>query len=374
MKYATLYSKDNHNNIRVWWMEIEDNRYYTVSGIEGGNLVTSDWTEVYGKNSGKKNNTSGESQAIKEVEAKYTKQIKKGYSCDKNEVDEIKFIKPMLAHKYKDYKHKIDFSSGHWIVQSKYNGHRSIAIKQGIFTRTGEKYESVPHIEESLKPFFDRYPDAVLDGEFFNNDLRERLNDLSSIIRKTKDISEEDLRKSKDLVKYYVYDGFGFTDILNEKCSYLHRKKFIDGICLLYPFLEVVQDYSITTIKELDNLFTKFLDDKQEGLILRDITKGYERKRSKNLLKYKPVDSDEGVIVDIKDGEGNWANKAKIITVNWKGKVFDITFKGNMEDAIQMLYDSDKWIGKEVTFEYYGLTGLGTPNYGQLDYRNCLKK
>ena len=371
--YKTLYSKDTSGNIRVWLMEKNTNYYRTVSGVLNGNLVTSEWTETLGKNIGKTNETSDEEQTIKDIESQYKKKLKTGYFENINDIDKIQFIEPMLAKNYKDYKGKIDFSKNDWIIQCKLNGSRAIAVKSGIFTRKGEKYLSVPHIEESLKPFFNEYPDAALDGEFFNNSLRENLNELMSIVRRTVNITEEDIQKSKNIVQYHIYDGFNFGHNLEEKSPYSFRKYFINQVCLSLPYLKKVYDYSVNNEEDLEYWFNSFLKDKQEGLILRDVTKGYERKRSKNLLKYKPVNSSECIIQSINEGEGNWSGKAKIVTVNWQGKVFDITFKGNMEDAIQMLCDSDKWIGKEVTFEYYGLTGLGTPNYGQLDYRNCLK-
>ena len=43
MKYPTLYHIDENDNIRVWWMEQEGDKYRTVSGIENGQLVTSEW-------------------------------------------------------------------------------------------------------------------------------------------------------------------------------------------------------------------------------------------------------------------------------------------------------------------------------------------
>ena len=54
--------------------------------------------------------------------------------------------------------------------------------------------------------------------------------------------------------------------------------------------------------------------------------------------------------------------------------ITDATFKGTMEDCAQFLVDRDKWIGREVTFLYNGLTGLGSPNYSRVDFKNCLKK
>jgi hypothetical protein len=55
------------------------------------------------------------------------------------------------------------------------------------------------------------------------------------------------------------------------------------------------------------------------------------------------------------------------------GTEFGGSFKGTMPQAIDFLKNKDQWIGKTVTVNYFGFTGLGTPNYAQLDINNCLK-
>jgi flagellar hook assembly protein FlgD len=99
----------------------------------------------------------------------------------------------------------------------------------------------------------------------------------------------------------------------------------------------------------------------------------YEHKRSKYLVKVKVDDDSEATIVDITDGDGNWKGAATNVTLNWKGKVFDGVFKGKYEKRADILKDKKNWIGKEVTFLYMGLTGLGTPNFARVDPDNCFK-
>ena len=91
------------------------------------------------------------------------------------------------------------------------------------------------------------------------------------------------------------------------------------------------------------------------------------------MLKVKPEDDDEGEIVEVTEGAGNWRGTGKIITLKWKDKTFDATFKGTYEQATLFLKEKNKWIGKKVTFLYNGLTGLGTPNYARVDINNCIK-
>jgi len=123
----------------------------------------------------------------------------------------------------------------------------------------------------------------------------------------------------------------------------------------------------------MNRVYAEYVDAGHEGIMLRNCNSPYENKRSKYLLKVKPEDDSEAVILDIIEGEGNWSGSGKTITLKWGDKVFDASFKGTYEQAVQFLKDKNQWIGKTVTFLYNGLTGLGTPNFARIDINNCVK-
>jgi ATP-dependent DNA ligase len=353
-------------------MEQNGSRHRTVAGLQDGEKVISDWTVAEPKNTDKKNATSGSEQATKEIEAKYKKQKKTGYFEDIKDVDYMGYVEPMLAKQYKDYSNKIDLTKKEYILQCKFNGMRCVATKDGLFTRKGEKYLTCPHIEESLQGFFKAYPDAVLDGELFNNDLRQQLNEISKLIRRTVNISKDDLERSKQLVRYHIYDGYNFG--ISKDCCYTERKLWIDtNVIDQYNYIMKVQDFPISSQEDLIKHYSSFVDDGHEGVMLRYSNMGYENKRSKHLLKVKPEDDSEAKIVDIIEGLGNWSGTGKTITLDWNGKIFDASFKGSYEQAADFLQQKNKWIGKTVTFLYNGLTGKGTPNFARIDINNCLK-
>jgi ATP-dependent DNA ligase len=358
--------------VRIWRMEQQGDKYRTVSGLEAGELVTSEWTIAQPKNVGKKNETTGSEQAQKEVENKYKKQQKTGYFENKNEIDNMAYVEPMLAKQYKDYKHKIDLTKGEYLLQTKYNGGRCVATKDGLWTRKGEKYLTCPHIEKSLAPFFEKYPDAVLDGELFNEDLKQQLNELMKLIRRTVHITDDHLEQGEKMVRYYVYDGYGFG--IDKTCCYTERKRFIDTYVVPLDYIIEVPSFDINSENDLNDYYLQLIDMGHEGAMLRLKDMGYENKRSKNLLKIKPEDSDDAIITDITEGEGNWSGTGKRISLDWNGLKFDATFKGSYEQAVQFLADKKKWIGKKVEFLYNGLTGLGTPNFARVDINNCLKE
>ena len=90
--YDTLYSKDSTGKIRIWFQQQDGGKYRTVSGVkDSDNLVTSEWTQAVGKNTGKKNETSDSGQASLEIEATYKKKLKTGYFKDIKDVDVFQF-------------------------------------------------------------------------------------------------------------------------------------------------------------------------------------------------------------------------------------------------------------------------------------------
>ena len=392
--YPTLYARTSTGAVQVWYMEQEGDKYRSISGQIDGAKITAAWTVAQGKNVGRINGTSAIDQATKEIKAKYEKQLKSGgYWEDKNDIDKERFFQVMLAKVFADYKNRIDWSKGVG-VQIKYNGGRIVAKKDGLFSRKGERYISIPHIEEALKPFFLKFPDAVLDGEGFNFELREKLNEIMKLLRKTVHITPQDLERSKELIKFYIYDGFGFpaskdgANVLPTSC-YLERKAAIDNAFFAPCFAERykniignVPTWIVHSEAELEDLYKKFLDNKQEGAILRILGEPYQNKRTKFLLKYKPVDDAEYRVISVQEGDGKFSGRVSTITCQRidGGKyldgtdTFDATFKGTEEEAIE-LWVTGKYkelIDEIVTIQFNGLTGKGKPNYARLDWNNYL--
>ena len=343
--------------------------YYTVSGQANGKKITNDKTYCLGKNAGKKNETSDAQQAEAEARAKWDKKLKSGYFTDIKDIDNETYVEPMLAKEFKKRGDKVVYPVG---VQTKFNGHRCIATTKGLFTRKGERYVAVPHIEKSLIEFFKENPDAVLDGELFNEDYRLKLNELSKLIRPTTNATEELLTASKNTVRYYVYDGYNI-DCTTKEDDYVFRAAAIKKALKNNPYYVEVETVICNNEAEINKVYEPLIEQGHEGVIVRILGVPYENKRTWSLLKHKPEDDSEGKIIKIINGKGNWANFAAKATIQWNGKEFDATFKGTEEQKEEILKNQSKWIGKEVTFLYNGLTGLGIPNYARIDVNNCFK-
>ena len=380
----TLYSRTSTGATQQWSIEVSGNKFRVTSGQVDGKHNTTEWTICEGKNVGKKNETSPAEQALAEAESKWTKKARMGNTPDIKKIDTcMAYIEPMTAKKLLERLKKIDFNKG-VLVQNKYNGHRCVARleagKVTLRTRTGKLYYGIPHIVKDLEKFFAVSPDAKLDGELFNNELRTKLNEISSLLRKGEDATAEDIEKSEQLIRFHVYDGYDFTDDLDQDSNYVDRKAFIDKNLPKYcKYCLTVKTDSATSMVEVDKIYFAYLADQQEGAIIRIPNSPYENKRSANLLKYKPVDDSECTILKLIEGTGDWAGTAKTATVRWKNEKgvemeFDITFKGSWEQGAERLKNPKDWEGKSgVTFLYNGVTGKAPhkPNYARIDPDNC---
>ena len=379
--FPTLFSRSVKGATEQWTVMVDGDKWRTESGQVGGALTLTKWTVCKPKNVGRANETTPAEQALSEAEARWDKKMKTGYTNDPTKIDTcLTYIKPMLAEELDDYLKKINFATG-VLVQNKYNGVRCVAtLEDGrviLKSRKGELWISVPHINKDLEKFFAKFPDAVLDGELYNYDLRQKLNELTSIVRKTKEksITPALLKQSEEMVRFYVYDGYDFNADTAPSVSYIERKAWIDANLPKYSkYYRQVPTFPAYAMDEVEKIYQGFLDDGEEGAIVRMPTTGYEFKRSKNLLKYKPEYDDEGIIRALHEGTGDWVGTAKTATVEWRGKMFTCTFKGTLGQGAERLKNPKPWLNTLVTFTHIGISAKnGVPNSGRIDPDNCFK-
>ncbi len=368
-----LYSRTSTGNVQTWHVEIQEYCYRAITGLLEGKKITNEWTTCIGKNPGKSNETSGEEQALKEANAAWKKKVKEGYHESVDDIDNQTFIEPMLAKNYNDHADKVVFPI--W-SDKKYNGMRCLLTSKGMFSRKGEKIISAPHVFNFAKHLFKDHPNLVLDGELYDHNLRYELNELMKLVRKTKakDITVAHLAKSKELVKYYVYDCWDFLDVTIDT-NFSKRKDRLRPVIAGVQSLVFVETDLAHNQEELDDFYASYLEDGYEGQMLR-FDAEYQQTRSANLLKRKPTDDSEFVIVDIKAGTGNWSDAAKIVDlIADDGKTFSAAVKGSKDLARKCLLEKESWIGKKVTITYNGLTGKNlVPNFAQFNPINCLKE
>ena len=92
MKLPKLYKQTTVGKTQTWEIEINDNKFRTISGQADGKKITNNWTVCEPKNVGKKNATTGAEQALKEAEAKHEKKLKAGYHLNVKNISKKRFM------------------------------------------------------------------------------------------------------------------------------------------------------------------------------------------------------------------------------------------------------------------------------------------
>jgi DNA ligase-1 len=352
MKLSTLYKRSVNNKITQWTVEVENNCFRTISGYTDGVKTTSEWTCCSGKNVGKKNETTPEQQALAEAQAMWTKKVELGSYESIKDIDTPKFFNPMLAHKFEDYKDKIEYPV---YSQPKLDGIRCIVRADGIWSRNGKKIISAPHIFESMKPLFETNPDLIFDGELYADKFANDFNAICSLVKKTKPTSE-DLAKSKESIQYHIYDLPSHDDVFSERHSVLNQMN-LPSCCVL------VRTSIVHDTEWVDKWYSDYISEGYEGLMVR-LDKKYESKRSKSLLKYKSFIDEEYTILDVVEGEGNKTGMVgSFLFENKDGKRFNASPKFNWEECTVMWADRKNLIGKSATVKYFNLTPDGVPRF-----------
>ena len=270
--------------------------------------------------------------------------------------------KPMLA--YPVSSKPIDYSKPVFI-QPKLDGVRCLIQYEKIrgwggysevvaYSRTGKVWKNIDHILKELKPFFQKHPNVVLDGELYNHDFRDDFESIISMVRKTKP-TDEDRLKSRLNVQFHCYD------IVNKRMKFSTRdnwisKYLIGNWCIKH--VETIQ----TDEGQAHFIHTQNLEKGYEGSIVR-LDTPYQCKRTHSLRKFKDFSDAEANIVGYEEGKGKRTGTlGKFIMQDDDGNQFGCPpGKGhNYKDLARMLIEIHKYMGQRATFTYFERTKAGS--------------
>ena len=349
MKMKRLFNRRSDGDLQTWDLEVVDNKYRVSSGKLGGKIVVNAWTECEGKNIDRANATTPAEQATAEAKALWTKKHNEGYRESEAELSEVTLIEPMLAKKFEDYESELTYPL---FCQPKADGIRVIATANGLFTRSGKPHTTLVHIHEALAPVFKKFPGLIIDGEAYSPKLSKDFSRICSLVKRVKPTSAE-LAECAKHISFHVYDCL--EGPMAGK-NFAARSAFIEENLKRIPSIKILDTFLIKDRASLDVLYEKFIESGWEGQIIRtnDI---YENKRSRFLLKRKTFQDSEYTILGIVEGVGNRAGTVGSMEFkNEDGKLFNSNVKGSWEFVEDLWKNKEKYIGKQATIKYFGLT------------------
>jgi len=390
-KLQTLYKIDTTGKLREWTMIIEDACFHAVKGVVGGKMIEDKPRCCEAKNVGRANETTPQEQAESEAQAKWQKKLDKDYALSEEDAENKQFYAPMLAQKYEDRKDGLEYplysqpklDGIRCIVQCvSPNPHGSDDVLLVAKTRNGKIIDAIPHILNSLKGFFIKRPDSILDGELYNHDLRDNFNKITSLVRKQKPVRldsdnnksfqkkeiafQESLEASAETIQYWIYDA-PQVGVFKENVDFSLR---LEQLFLELPTsdstncIKGVTTTQVISEKQLDEIYGTYISEGYEGQIIRTDS-SYENKRSKGLLKRKEFQDAEYMITGIDEGNGTRRGTAKhlVCYCDKTKQAFHSNIKGSFDYLAEILENQGDYVGKKATIRFFQLTPAGIPRF-----------
>jgi len=228
-----------------------------------------------------------------------------------------------------------------WLVSEKYDGVRAVWDGRVLRFRSGTAIAAPPW-------FTGRLPAQPLDGELWLG--RGRFEALSGIVRRQQpdDAAWQGLR-------YMVFELPGAEGPFAARAQRLQRLVQQAGWPQLVAVEQSTQDSPAALQRRLDEV----LRAGGEGLMLHRADAPYHTGRSAALLKLKPQQDAEAVVLGHLEGRGKHAGRLGALRVRSEDGV-EFQLGTGFSDAQR---DTPPPAGSWVTFSYRGLTAGGVPRF-----------
>lgn len=266
--------------------------------------------------------------------------------------DQAGNLKPMLAKDYNKCQNSVLQKTMY--CSRKLDGVRCMIKRNSdgdliTVSRGGKDYNvAASEILEELKPLFEAFPDAVLDGEIYIHG--KHLQEISGVAR----LKTWEDRCSK--LEYWIYDlamgGLKFTerlDLLNEMHDYIDGQK-----------IRIIEHKETNSWAQVSKLHDKWVAEGYEGLVARKPDKFYEfGKRNSTMIKVKLYQDAEFKIIDYKEGLRD--EDFCFICETKDGKPFSAKPVGTRELRAYYLDNIDEFIDKMATIKFFEMSKDNIP-------------
>ena len=273
--------------------------------------------------------------------------------------------KPMLA--YPVSARPIDYSKPTFI-QPKLDGVRCVIQRESLgntgllfnvvaYSRTGKEWKNIDHILKQLKPFFQKYPNVILDGELYNHDLRDNFEKIISLVRKTKP-TDEDRLEASELTQFHCYDIIDETKTFEERNEFIqeHFGEFASKSINMRKCIKVVDTHVVFREDDAKVYHARNLNKGYEGSIVRT-NDTYHCNRSHNLRKFKDFHDAEARLLCWVEGKGKRKGTVgKFMAVDDDGNEFGMPVMGKFKYLQENFRKMRGWVGRRATFTYFERT------------------
>ena len=242
----------------------------------------------------------------------------------------------LLAEVYRD---QVDISR--YLISEKLDGVRAIWDGSTLRFRSGKEINAP-------RWFVDGLPKRPLDGELWI--ARGKFERLSGIVRK--DVPDDNEWRQ---VRYMIFELPGAPGTFRERADAMREIVRQANI----PWLREIEQFSVVDRNSLQKRMKEVVKAGGEGLMLHRADALYETGRSDTLLKMKPWEDAEAVVIGHVPGKGKNAGMLGALRVRTEdGREFSLGTGFTDKQR-----SNPPPIGTTVTYRYRDLTNTGMPRF-----------
>lgn len=242
----------------------------------------------------------------------------------------------LLAKNYSDIFDPLDY-----LVSEKLDGVRALWDGKNLRFRSGKLIHAPAWFTTAL-------PTHALDGELWMG--RHRFDRLSAAVRRHKPLDAEWKN-----ITYQLYELPGGEGNFSERITTLQASIVQAAL----PWLHVLPQVRVANKAALKLKLDQVVRDGGEGLMLHRADAAWQTGRSDVLLKLKPHQDAEAIVVAHESGQGKYQRMlGALVVVTPEGQRFRLGT--GLSDALRR---NPPAVGSTVTYRYRDLTSTGLPKF-----------
>ena len=243
------------------------------------------------------------------------------------------------------------------IVQPKFNGDRCRAIiKNGTVTLLSSEAIEIlgaPHVNNLLSK---HNLDIELDGELYRHGMLHQ--DIHSIVSR-----KVNLHPEHSVMRYHVFDVVSQSTPQVNRIQLLHKLPIFNNTIQKVPFVLA------NTVDDIMRIMDEYIQQGYEGVVVRELTAPYVRKRSTSVMKYKPHQEDAYEIIDFVQEVSKDGIKKEMIgavqCVDDMGTKFKVGFTTEHDLKHYWWVNREELIGKWLEVRYQAKTRDKVPYHAR---------
>lgn len=237
-------------------------------------------------------------------------------------------------------KYNLKYNINQYWISEKLDGIRGYWNGRELLTKNGNKLNAPVW-------FTSKWPNQTIEGELWAG--RNTFEQVASCVKKKK--SDDCWNKIRFMIFDLPQNKEKFSIRINK------IKQLVKQVNSTY--FQVIKQFKLPTINALNEKLKSIVQQKGEGLMLHYQNAYYTAGRSHNIMKLKPYQDAEGIVIKHFKGKGKYQNMLGAIQIKTKK---GITFKigSGFSDKER---EFPPPLGSTVTFKYIGKTQRGVPKF-----------